>query len=87
MHPRADMGDGLLEVCVFPKANFLTLLRCAGMFAAGRDLPASVAKSFRSEHFTLTGESPTPLEVDGENIGHLPAAFSVERQRLRVVVP
>ncbi len=87
VHPRANMGDGLLEVCVFPKTNFMTLLRCAGMFMAGRDLPAGVAKCFRTEHFTLTSESPTPLEVDGENIGHLPAAFSVERLKLRVVVP
>jgi YegS/Rv2252/BmrU family lipid kinase len=31
--------------------------------------------------------SPTPFELDGELIGHLPATFSLERSRLRVIVP
>lgn len=85
--PRADLRDGLLEVCVFPRTNWLTLLRCAGMFLARRDLPAGVARCFRAKTLTLQGSSPTPLEVDGENIGHLPATFSVQSRKLRVVVP
>ena len=85
VHPRADLSNGLLEVCVFPKANWLTLLRCAGMFAVGMDLPAGVAKCFSAKTFTLTSAARTPLEVDGENIGHLPATFSIQRQKLRVV--
>lgn len=87
LHPGADMSDGLLEVRVFPKANWLTLLRCTGMFVARMDLPEGVAKSFRSKTFTLTSEVPTPLEVDGENIGHLPATFSIQQKKLRVVTP
>jgi YegS/Rv2252/BmrU family lipid kinase len=87
LFPGADLRDGLLEVCVFPKANFATLVRCAGMFLARRDLPAGVAKCFRTHSLTLTSASPTPLEVDGENIGHLPATFSIQRQKLRVVAP
>jgi YegS/Rv2252/BmrU family lipid kinase len=87
VHADADLSDGLLDVCVFPKANWQTLLSCAGMFVAGQPLPQGVAKCFRSQQFTLTSESPTPLEVDGENIGHLPASFSLEKQKLRVVAP
>lgn len=87
LHPGADLCDGLLEVRVFPKANWLTLLRCAGVFVARMNLPQGVAKSFRSNTFTLTSEEPTPLEVDGENIGHLPATFSIQQKRLRVVTP
>jgi diacylglycerol kinase (ATP) len=87
LHPEADLADGLLDVCVFPRANWLTLLRCAGMFALGWKIPAGVAKSFRAKSFTLTSETPTPFEVDGENVGHLPAAFSIQPEKLRVVVP
>jgi YegS/Rv2252/BmrU family lipid kinase len=87
VHPRADLGDGLLEVCIFPKTNWLTLFRCANMFMFGSDLPAGVARSFRANSFTLNSDSPTPLEVDGENVGHLPAIFSIQRQKLRVVIP
>lgn len=85
--PEADLQDGLLEVVVFPKANWLTLARCSGMFLAGQDLPRGVAKSFKAQTVTLSSTSPTPLEVDGDNIGHLPAVVSIQRQALRVVVP
>jgi len=87
LHPEADLSDGLLDVCVFPRANWLTLLRCGGMFALGWNVPTGVATCFRAKSFTLTSEMPTPFEVDGENVGHLPAAFSVQPQKLRVVVP
>jgi YegS/Rv2252/BmrU family lipid kinase len=82
---KADLRDGFLEVCVFPKANWTALARCLPMFFAGQDLPASVATCFRAETLTLTSPTKTPLEVDGESIGHLPAKMSVERQRLRVI--
>ncbi len=87
LFPHADLRSGLLDVCVFPKTNWLTLIRCMGMFLGGQALPEGVAQTFRAESFTFTGVSPTPLEVDGENIGHLPATFSIQRRKLRVVVP
>jgi diacylglycerol kinase family enzyme len=40
-----------------------------------------------AEKIELTSETPAAFELDGEWIGHLPATFSVERQKLRVVVP
>jgi diacylglycerol kinase (ATP) len=85
--PNADLRDGLLEVCVFPRVNWLTLARCAGPLLLRGRLPASVAERFRGASITLTSLAQTPLEVDGELSGHLPAKFSVERSRLKVVVP
>src|SRR5262249_37148862 len=76
--PRADLRDGLLDVDVFPRTNWSTLFRCAGMFAARRDLPAGVARTLRVDSFKLSSPTPTPLELDGEGVGHLPATFSIE---------
>jgi len=87
LFPQADLRDGLLEVCVLPRVNWLTLARCGpGLLLNGR-LPASATKCFRAESLTLTSPSPAPLEIDGELIGHVPATFSVEQARLRVIVP
>jgi len=87
LFPDADLRDGILDVCVLPRVNWLTLVRCGpGLLLQGR-LPASATRLFRAESITLTSPSPTPLEIDGELIGHLPATFSIERSRLRVVVP
>ena len=87
LHPEASMQDGLLDVRVFKKTDISTLFQCAGMFLGWGQPPAHVAPVFHADHFTLTGENRTPLEVDGENIGHLPATFSLEKKRLRVIAP
>ncbi|HWW00951.1 MAG TPA: diacylglycerol kinase family protein [Candidatus Acidoferrum sp.] len=85
--PRADMRDGLLEVCVFPRVNWLTLARCAGPLLLLGRLPDSVAEVFQAASLTLASTARTPLQADGELIGQLPATLSVERSRLRVMAP
>ena len=85
--PQADLRDGLLEVCVFPRVNWLTLARCGPSLLLRGTLPASAVRGLSGGVFTLTSPSLTALEADGELIGHLPAAFSLERSRLRVIVP
>jgi diacylglycerol kinase (ATP) len=85
--PQADLRDGLLKVCVFPRVNWLTLLRCGPSLLLRGTLPASVPQTFQSESLVLSSPTPTPLEADGELIGYLPATFSLQRSRLRVIVP
>ena len=85
--PKADLRDGLLEVCVFPRAGWLTLLRCGLPLLLGGTLPPAAVRVFRAESVEMSSPGPTPIEVDGELLGGLPAAFSLQRSRLRVIVP
>jgi YegS/Rv2252/BmrU family lipid kinase len=85
--PGADLRDGLLEVCVFPRVDFPTLLRCAPSFLARQKLPEKVVRRFRAEKFELVCDSAAAFELDGEWAAHLPVTFSVVRERLRVIVP
>ena len=85
--PQADLRNGLLEICVFPRLNWWTLFRCAPGLFLSRQLPARAAQTLQAAQFNLAGEPGTAFELDGEWVGHLPATFSVERERLRVVVP
>lgn len=85
--PHADLRDGLLDVCLFPKVNWRTLFHCGARLLATARLPHSRAHHFRTASFHLTGTPGTSFEVDGEFCGQLPASFSVEPQALRVVVP
>ena len=85
--PEADLRDGLLEVCVFPRVNWLTLARCCAPLMLRHRLPLRETANFRSATFSLSGSPPAPLEVDGEFIGHVPATFSIQRSGLRVIVP
>jgi len=85
--PQADLRNGLLEICVFPRLNWWTLFRCAPRLLLRRQLPARAAQFIQAAKFDLAGEPKTAFELDGEWVGHLPATFSVEHERLRVVVP
>jgi YegS/Rv2252/BmrU family lipid kinase len=83
--PEADLRDGLLDVCVLPRVNWLTLLRCVPGFVARRKLPETLVRRFRAATFELSGDTAASFELDGELAGKLPATFSVERGKLRVV--
>jgi diacylglycerol kinase (ATP) len=85
--PQADLHDGLLDVCVLPRVNLAALLRCAPKFLTSKKLPEKLVQRISAEKFELTSETPVAFELDGEWVGHLPATFSVERQKLRVAVP
>jgi diacylglycerol kinase (ATP) len=86
LFPKADLRDGLLEVCVFPRVNWFTLLRCGPSLLLRGTVPASVTHNFQAKTIRLTSPTPVPLEVDGELIGHVPATFSLQQAKLRVIV-
>ena len=85
--PEADLCDGLLDVCVLPRVNWLMLLRCAPALLTRRKLPEKLVRRFRAASFELSGDAAASFELDGELAGKLPVKFSVERGRLRVVAP
>jgi diacylglycerol kinase (ATP) len=85
--PRADLRDGLLDVCVFPRVNWFTLARCGPQLLLRGSLPASAVSVFQAKSIELTADTRTPTEIDGEFLGQLPAEFSLAPTKLKVVVP
>ena len=81
------MRDGQLEVCVFPRANWLTLLWCGPWLLLARRLPHGAVNRVRADALRLASTGPAQFEVEGELIGNLPATFSLQRAGLRVLVP
>lgn len=85
--PGATMTDGKLDVCVFPTVNWMTLFRCGFSLLLRGKLPEALVRRLRASSFTLASKSPARFEVDGELAGPLPVRFSVQSERLRVLVP
>jgi diacylglycerol kinase (ATP) len=85
--PRADLRSGQLEVCVFPRANWLTLARCGPPLLLRGRLPERAVQRFAAAEFTLTCGSPAAFELDGELTGRLPVKFTVVPGALRVWAP
>jgi diacylglycerol kinase (ATP) len=85
--PKADLRDGLLDACVFPRVNLPTLLKLAPGLLLQWKLSEHRVLRVRAERIELTSDAPAGFELDGEWAGQLPATFSVIPQKLRVVVP
>ena len=85
--PQADLSDGVLDICLFPKVDWPALVHCGSILLATRLLPKGRARHLSTAVLELSGPTGTAFEVDGEWCGQLPASFSVERRALRVVVP
>lgn len=87
LFPKADLRDGLLDVTVFPQVNWQVLMRTGWGWLTDQLHSAAGCHAFQAASFTLTSPGQVPLQLDGENIGHLPARFSVRPQALRILVP
>lgn len=87
--PDADLRDGQLEVCVFPRADWLGLARCGLPLLVNGRVPETAVRRFRAREVRLecVGGEQAGFEVDGEWAGRLPVTFRAESRRLRVLVP
>jgi diacylglycerol kinase (ATP) len=87
LFPRASLRDGLLDVCVLPKADLWSALQAALGLATGRVQRFWPSRHYRSSTVTLRSSGRVGLQLDGEFAGELPVTFSVLSQALRVIVP
>lgn len=85
--PDADPADGLLDVSVFPRINLPMLLRLGRTQLTGAHIQKAGVQYFRTDCVELHAANETPLELEGDTIGSLPARITVQPKALRIVVP
>jgi len=85
--PEARLTDGQLEICVFPKVNWLTLARCGTSLLLRQVLPEACVVRLRAASVALKSDRPVRFEVEGELGEQLPVTFSLIKQGVRVLVP
>ena len=86
LFPRAGLCNGLLDVRVFPRANWPALFQTVASTLPGGRVPAS-QPYLRVASLRLDCAEPMPIQLDGDNVGHLPAEFGVCAAALRVLGP
>ncbi|MBM4455710.1 MAG: diacylglycerol kinase family lipid kinase [Verrucomicrobia bacterium] len=85
--PKADMADGKLDVCIFPKSGPLDLLwYLQGVLMGGPESLPEV-KYLQTPALTVEAEGRVALEVDGEYGGETPVTFRLEKKGVEVIVP
>ena len=89
-HPifhRARLDDGLLDICIFRRLNARTLAQASLAILTGNWHKVSGIDYLQSRDFRLQAEHPTPLELEGDSAGQLPAHFHITPHRVRVLHP
>lgn len=91
--PEADMGDGLLDVCVFEApAGPLPVQRAAfirqiGAVALGRHLQDPDVQFYRARRIELYAAPQTSVQIDGDALGATPLTVEVAPGALSVRAP
>ncbi len=84
--PRAQMDDGLLDVCVIGSVDPLKLFSIFPTVYFGRHLNIREVDYFSAAHLRVETEHPLDLYADGEYVCRTPAEISVQRAALPVIV-
>ena len=75
--PRASMHDGLLDLCVFPRAGLPETLHQVVSAATGAHLNIPEVRYVQGRRFRIECDCETLVEVDGDLIGKTPIEMEV----------
>jgi YegS/Rv2252/BmrU family lipid kinase len=80
----AKIDDGLLDVLIFKNIGYLDIVRYLHGIIFGTHITLPDVEYFQAPSLAVSSRDETPVEVDGEVIGSLPATFGFSPKKLRV---
>ncbi|MEI6345219.1 MAG: diacylglycerol kinase family protein [Verrucomicrobiota bacterium] len=87
MFRRGSSSDGLLDVLVFQNQSPWDLLRYMHAILMGHHAELGDVEYFQTSSLRLHSNGIVPYELDGEMVGYLPLAFTLQQGALPVIVP
>jgi diacylglycerol kinase family enzyme len=85
--PRAEMADGMLDLCMVRSMSRLKLLRCFPEVFFGTHLRHGEITCLRTARFRLEADRPLEVFADGEYLGLTPTDVEVLPGALAFVAP
>jgi diacylglycerol kinase (ATP) len=85
--PRAQMDDGLLDVCIVGDLRKVKLLSLFPTVYAGRHLGIKRVEYFQSRRLRVETEVPMDVYADGEYVCQTPVAIRTVPGALKVIAP
>lgn len=64
--PQAVVDDGLLDVCIFPKANYLQIMRQMAATTKGRHVDLPGIRYFQTSEIRVETEPDEQVQLDGD---------------------
>ena len=86
-YKQAVIDDGLLDVLVFKRLNYLQMIRYLQDVIFSSQITSPEVEYFQTPTLRVSSEDAVPVEIDGELIGNCPVEFTIKRHGLRVLAP
>ena len=84
---QAVMNDGLLDVIVFKRLNYLDIIRYLQDVVFTPQISSPEVEYFQTKRLRVTSAENVPVEIDGELVGNCPVEFKIRAGGLRVLTP
>jgi YegS/Rv2252/BmrU family lipid kinase len=84
---QAVIDDGLLDVIVFKRLNYVEIIRYLQNVIFTSQITAPEVEYFQTSRLRVSSEESVPVEIDGELIGNCPVEFQIRGGGLRVLAP
>lgn len=84
---QAVMDDGLLDVIVFKRLNYLDIIRYLQNVVFTPQISSPEVEYFQTTRLRVSSDESVPVEIDGELIGNCPVEFKIRAGGLRVLTP
>ena len=89
--PKANLTDGLLDICCIDKVSRLTFIQLVGAYKEGTFLEKksaqSIIKYLQAKHFRMEFENTQPICIDGEIFYEKDIDFTVIPGAFNFVIP
>ena len=85
--PRAEMDDGLLDICIVGAVSPFRLLRLFPSVYSGHHLSMPEVEYLQASRVRVETEHPLDVYADGEYVCRTPIEVGVHRAALKIVAP
>ena len=82
---QAVMDDGLLDVIVFKRLNYVDIIRYLQDVVFTPQISSREVEYFQTKRLRVSSEEIVPVEIDGELVGNCPVEFEIRAGGLRCV--
>lgn len=84
---QAVMDDGLLDVIVFKRLNYVDIIRYLQDVVFTPQISSPEVEYFQTKQLRVSSDETVPVEIDGELVGNCPVEFRIRAGGLRVLTP
>jgi diacylglycerol kinase family enzyme len=84
--PGASLAAASLTICLILRPGRWALLRAGLALVTGRPLPLPWGRQLQAQRLEVSGEG-VPVQIDGDDAGHLPLVFQVNPFPIRLITP